>query len=79
MKYYTLTETVINDTETMTLLKMDSQDKCDLVNTFQLRRQMLLNSTDVRVIKDNFDESFISVMTDDGNIINLSIIETTMV
>ena len=42
MKYYTLVETIINDTDVYNTIDIQSKEQLDIISMFQARKDMLL-------------------------------------
>lgn len=57
MAIYTITE-IIYDEEGYVVTTINNQliDRCDAINTFQVRRDMLLNTIDCKVLVDTFEK-----------------------
>lgn len=56
MEIYTITETIYDEGGyVVTTINNQFIDRCDAINTFQIRRDMLLNTKDCKVLVDTFD------------------------
>ena len=83
MKYYTLVETIINDTDVYNTIDIQSREQLDIISMFQARKDMLLKTKDVNVIvdtiSDNYDWGFVRVVLSDGKQIELKLSMTQLV
>ena len=74
--FYSMTELMTNDMETVTLTNVHSKEKDEIFNMFHTRKAMLLKTHGVTIIRDEFSEKdewgFIKVLMENGITIELA-------
>ena len=82
-QFYSITELMTNDMETITLSNIQSKEKDEVFSMFHVRRAMLLKTYGVTVIRDEYSEKdewgFIKVMLDNGVTIEVAMSSVQLV
>lgn len=70
IEFYSITELMTNDVETITLTNIQSKEKDEVFSMFHTRRAMLLKTHGITIIRDEYSEKdkwgFVKVMLDNG-------------
>ena len=80
MKICKLKETIINDLDVFVTIDIESQEQLNLINMFHTRKEMLEQTNDVIITKNEFTKEdgngIVRAVLEDGKIIELVL--TTM-
>ena len=83
IEFYSITELLTNDVETITTSNIQSKEKNEVFNMFHTRRVMLLKTYGVTVIRDEYSEEdewgFVKVMLDNGVTIEVAMSSVQLV
>ena len=83
IEFYSITELLTNDVETITTSNVHSKEKDEVFNMFHIRRAMLLKTYGVTVIRDEYSEEdewgFIKVMLGNGVTIEVAMSSVQLV
>ena len=83
IEFYSITELLTNDVETITTSNIQSKEKDEVFNMFHTRRAMLLKTYGVTVIRDEYSEEdewgFVKVMLSNGITIEVAMSSVQLV
>lgn len=83
IQFYSITELMTNDMETITLSNIQSKEKDEVFNMFHTRRAMLLKTHGTTIIRDEYSEKdewgFVKVMLNNGVAIEVAMSSVQLV